>query len=219
MKLLAVGDIHAKAWIIDSVESLVSEYDKVVFIGDYVDDWDSNPEDSMKVLKKLKHLQDINSEDKIDCLIGNHDFAYIHGMKSKNSGYSRILQLILNDNKEIKDWLRDLSYSSYYDGVIYSHAGLTEEFLKGSIEQDKTINLWNDHTPIWVRPFDYAYLKTKQVFGHTPHETCTELLPDIWCIDTFSTKPNGDNIGDCTALEIIDGKEFNIIKINKKVLK
>ena len=39
MKVLAVGDIHTKKWIVDKVDEIADNYDKVVLIGDYADEW------------------------------------------------------------------------------------------------------------------------------------------------------------------------------------
>ena len=37
MKILCVGDIHAKPQIIYAVAKLVKDYDRVIFLGDYLD--------------------------------------------------------------------------------------------------------------------------------------------------------------------------------------
>jgi hypothetical protein len=51
------------------------------------------------------------------------------------------------------------------------------------------------------------------VFGHNPSKEVWQPTPKTWCIDTFSHDQNNNPIGDQTMLEIIDGKEFNIINI------
>lgn len=37
-RVLAIGDIHTKTWIVDKVSKVIDDYDKVVFCGDYADD-------------------------------------------------------------------------------------------------------------------------------------------------------------------------------------
>lgn len=54
MKVLAVGDIHTKLWIIEAVKSVVDNYDTIVFVGDYVDDWGKSPDESIKSWQALK---------------------------------------------------------------------------------------------------------------------------------------------------------------------
>ena len=40
-------------------------------------------------------------------------------------------------------------------------------------------------------------------------KTCQEIQPNVWCIDTFSTMPDGGLFGDGSVLEIIDGEKFS----------
>jgi len=41
-KVFVIPDVHLKPWILDKAEEILSqkEYDKVVCLGDLVDDWD-----------------------------------------------------------------------------------------------------------------------------------------------------------------------------------
>ena len=214
MKILAVGDIHTKQWIVSHVEKVTSSYDKIVFVGDYVDDWGETSAASIETVKRLKKLDDTHP-DKFEFLLGNHDYTYVNNIPFPSSGYSEITNILLSsaENREHKEWLSLLKYITILDGVIYSHAGVTNKFVEHNMVDGLTVNMWNDSTPIWARHSNHGYLKTPQVFGHTPQNTCVELEPNIWCIDTFSTTPNGEPIGDNTVLEIIDGKKFNIVKL------
>ncbi|MCA9339515.1 MAG: metallophosphoesterase, partial [Candidatus Saccharibacteria bacterium] len=205
--VLAVGDIHTKRWIISLVESVVEEYDKVVFVGDYADDWNADSYESIDTWQRLKTLSDKNS-DKIVVLQGNHDHIYVNDTSSLQSGYDHMTKYLIDmpSNKTTKEWLAGLPYVVKIDGVTYSHAGIDDRWD----EKD----MWTDTSPIWVRPNAARYKKMRQVVGHTPQRTVTRVEPNIWLIDTFSTHPNGSPIGDGTMLEIIDGKKFNKIKIH-----
>lgn len=210
MKVLAVGDIHCKPEIIDKVWEIIDDYNTVVFVGDYADDWEATPQDSINIWQKLKDFQDA-CPSKVKLVTGNHDYIYAHYTKTLQSGYSQFTQTLIDmpENRELREWLRDLPITLEIEGVVYSHAGLTNVWKEEY--NDSSTRLWQNDSPIWLRPdFLYSYKEVPQVFGHTPSETCWEVKPDIWCIDTFSTAPDGQPIGDETVLEITDGKIFSI---------
>lgn len=206
-RVLAVGDIHTKGWIVDRVSKIIDNYDKVVFCGDYADDFNASPQDTLNTWELLKSLQS-KYQNKVSLVLGNHDYIYVHVTPSLQTGYSHVTQTLINapENKALRKWLMGMPVVIEIDGVIYSHAGITDEW---SGAQDVN-GLWNDVSPIWARPSsNVMYKNTAQVFGHTPMETCQEIQPNAWCIDTFSTMPDGSLFGDGSVLEIIDGKKFS----------
>lgn len=211
MKLLAVGDVHTKGWIINEVEKLVPKYDTVIFCGDYADDWGKEAPDTLDTWHKLYMLME-KYPGKVKAVLGNHDFIYVNRTPSLQSGYNSVTQLAVNApaNKYLKDWLLSLPITLEVDGVTFSHAGVAKGW-NGTTEMN---DLWQDHSPIWVRPGWGEYVNMPQVFGHTPSATCTELHPSIWCIDTFSTFSDGSPIGDQTVLEINYGK-YKKIKLHE----
>jgi predicted phosphodiesterase len=46
-KILAIGDIHTKIWIIKKVAKVINDYDKVVFCGDFADDFSASPQNTL----------------------------------------------------------------------------------------------------------------------------------------------------------------------------
>lgn len=216
MRVLAVGDIHAKTWIIESVARLVDNYDAIIFVGDYADDWNKGPLATIESWKALRALQALYPR-RIKALTGNHDYIYTHNTKTVSGGYNQITQMLLNspDNRFLKKWLKELPVIEEIDGVTYSHAGISESW-NGKLD---TNSLWKDDSPIWARPTDapyrVEYKKIPQVFGHTPSPTCWEVSDKVWCIDTFSTYPDGTPIGDETVLSITNGKTFKKIRLKK----
>jgi len=209
MKILAVGDVHTKQFVIDRVEKLLPKYDRVIFVGDYADDFGKDGLESIDTWHRLFMLQQAN-EDKVKLVLGNHDFIYVNKTPSLQSGYNAVTQLSINAPayKYLKDWLLGLPITLEEDGVTFSHAGIAHGW-NGTNEMD---DLWQDHSPLWVRPSWGSYAQIPQVFGHTPSETCWEVAKDIWCIDTFSTYADGTPYGDHTMLEIVNGKKFKKIK-------
>lgn len=211
MKILAVGDIHTKIWIIDLVESVIDNYDAVVFVGDYADDFGAGPMDSINTWYRLMDLFKAYP-DKVKAVKGNHDYIYTVKTPTIQSGYDYKTQLLINspEHKKLKNWLVSLPLMIEVDGVLYAHAGIDERW-DGS--QDVS-SMWQNISPIWTRPDWAQYKKIPQVVGHTPSQTCWEVEDNIWCIDTFSTYPNGKPYGDGTMLVVTDGTKFEKIKIN-----
>ena len=107
MKILAVGDIHTKLWIIDEVEKLIDDYDAVIFVGDYADDFGKEATDSLAAWKKLWDLQYRHGPDKVKLVLGNHDYIYVNKTPTLQTGYDPVTHLAINSpaNKYLKDWL------------------------------------------------------------------------------------------------------------------
>lgn len=210
MKVLAIGDIHTKQWMIYEAAERINKYDAIVFVGDYADDWNASAIKSLETWEMLKKFQE-NYPDKVKLVTGNHDYIYAHKTPTSQSGYNQVTQLLLNshENKALKLWLENLPITLELDGVTYSHAGVTVFYVEGH-------ELWDNDSPLWARPGGEQYESYPQVFGHTPSQTCWEVQPNVWCIDTFSTYPDGRLIGDQTMLSITDGKTFEKVKTETK---
>lgn len=238
MKILAVGDLHRKWGVVGRILHFAKKngYKKVVFMGDYADDF-------MGDFKDTRHLWDLMIDPPrgykrmVVPLMGNHDFAYafapelkmMFGDNDVQTGFDRatLKSIDIPFMKFIADWFK---LQTSIDGVLYTHAGMTTEWAEKWLERDP-IQIANipgplrfpymyfaDQTsPIWARyregvtPTFYSKLHPKQVFGHTPVKTCTEFEDGCWCIDTFSTDRIGRPIGDRSILEIEDGRNFRVI--------
>ena len=117
------------------------------------------------------------------------------------------------------------------DNVLFSHGGLTADFLKWLDEDlmfadiDDVIAagndasqdyLWNDASPLWFRP-QYETREIfradtyKQVVGHTPVEKIFEK-DGIISTDVFSTYRDGRQIGE-SAMMVIDSETGKYEKI------
>lgn len=214
-RILAVGDIHTKAWIFDLVEQVVDNYDTVVFCGDYADNWNTLPTESLATWRRLKKF--IKDHPHARAVCGNHDYAYLHpSIAGHSSGWNAVTYALINspENRKLKEFLYTLPITIEIDGVTFSHAGITDRW-DGLLSVE---SIWNDVSPIWARPPAWGgqarYKQIKQVIGHNPSESIWNPQKDIWCIDTFSETSKNKPIGDHSVLEIIDGETFKKIQIN-----
>jgi len=142
MKILIIGDIHGKddwKWILEKIDL----FDKIIFVGDYVDSF-TRPSKVIKqnlyelILLKRKYM------DKVFFLLGNHDYAYVF-CKSNTSGFRSMDYL---DIKEIFDrnWrLFDVAWGYYSENkldkngmpqyTLITHAGLTQSYKSNFIDK------------------------------------------------------------------------------------
>lgn len=125
MRTLIISDIHQRIKQIDSILNNET-FDRVVFLGDYFDDFNDTPQDSYRMALWLKkNLQD----ERFVFLFGNHDISYFSvNRNAQCSGYT--------DNKDIAIWeildTNDFDKFKFFwmqDGWLCSHAGLVDSFL------------------------------------------------------------------------------------------
>lgn len=216
MKVFVIPDIHLKPWIFDRVEEFLSkgEYDRIVCLGDLVDDWDqeSNLELYEETFERLRSFIE-KHPDMLYCY-GNHDISYV--WSAHESGYSEEARnTVLEGISMLKEHLpqETLGFIHRIDNVLFSHAGLLKVFVDHFLS-DQQLNLddmliqinsfgkdemWCNASPIWARPqdgwIDLYHKDMLQVVGHTPMEK-TDYLNGLLTVDNFSTYRNGTPIGD-----------------------
>jgi predicted phosphodiesterase len=125
MRIAVIGDIHGlETW--KNVLDNVGDYDKVVFIGDYVDSYVMPKNIQLDNLRAIIELKD-TYPDKVVLLLGNHDMHYINDML-ECSGFSwnkyKMFHKIYIDN------LDKFKMIHREGDFIFSHAGLSNEYLK-----------------------------------------------------------------------------------------
>ena len=75
--ILVIPDIHGRLFWLDKTKD-ISDYDKVIFLGDYLDPYkDENitVKDAIENFKKIIQFKKDNL-DKVVLLLGNHDLPY-----------------------------------------------------------------------------------------------------------------------------------------------
>lgn len=123
MKTLVCGDLHTKWHIFERVKELSKDYDRVIFLGDYVDDWNTVPEASYNILTGVKELWE-SSPSKVSLLIGNHDLSEWIGTPFACSGYNKISHSLVSEFFT-KFW-EIFKLAEYEQGFVITHAGITE---------------------------------------------------------------------------------------------
>ena len=205
MKVLIIPDVHLKSWIFHQADTLVpkNKYDRIVCLGDICDDW--NQDFNLDLYKAtFEYLLDFdkNHPDTLWCY-GNHDISYLYHFIE--SGFSDMLcesikKLVLQMQTELKD---RLAVMHRIDNVLFSHAGLTADYVEKHFKNDDDIdsiinkvngfiktkkqanNIWQPDSPIWERPQHnysrypiemYKADKYWQIIGHSPTEKPEESV-------------------------------------------
>lgn len=134
MKIISIGDLHGRdTWKIIKPE----RWDKIVFIGDYVDSF------SVKnVLMKLNLEKVINFKkqfpEKVILLWGNHDLQYYLGYdKHGCSGYIPEMRYDFYDLFKGNEDLFQVAYQ--VDNYLWTHAGIHKGWYKYRFQNCK----WN----------------------------------------------------------------------------
>jgi hypothetical protein len=128
MKILTFGDIHGyDFW----KKYDFTKYDKVIFVGDYVDDYLQNDFDIIDNLKQIIETKKKNI-DKVVLLWGNHDLQYLFLDNNKfacsgfRTSYSIIINSIFQENKKL------FQAAFEYNGYLWTHAGVSEQWYNYS---------------------------------------------------------------------------------------
>lgn len=233
MKVLVIPDIHLKPWMVKKAKELMHKesFDKAVFLGDFVDDWDE-----VKNIGLYNETFDATHDflkefpESLIC-IGNHDISYV--WNKWQSGFSNYaVDTVRCRLKELKRLVpaENIAFIHRIDTVLFSHAGLCESFVQEHFEHPEAFgideliaeincmrvdDLWRDNSPLWVRPqYGYCpmYSDLLQVVGHTPTATC-ELKDKVLSVDVFSTHRDKTPVGCewfvCVDTETGEFKEFS----------
>lgn len=129
MRILTIGDIHGRSvW-----EKLVNDkFDKIVFIGDYVDSFTIY--DSYIISNLLNILQfKKDNPDVVELLWGNHELQYLfryseYGCSGFRENIYLTLHQIFNENKHL------LNVAFQIDNYLWTHAGVTSKWYERFLE-------------------------------------------------------------------------------------
>ncbi len=123
MKHIIIGDLHGRnVW----QEIDISLYDKVVFLGDYVDSVDLANETILENLKEILKLKQSNPE-KVILLWGNHDAQYLHFPLYRCTNFRQ--EMLFELTSIFKDNHSCFQMAYQKDNYIFTHAGLSNDWF------------------------------------------------------------------------------------------
>lgn len=124
MKILVVPDIHGSwANIIPYIKANKDLVDKIVTLGDYVDDWDDRL-NGLVMINGFKQLIEMARAEpnKFVILIGNHDHSYISSQSCSGHRpqYAAEYHRMFMDNMDV------IHVAALIDRCLFSHAGISQ---------------------------------------------------------------------------------------------
>ena len=158
MKTIAIGDIHGLPVWKDIIKA-EGDFDRVVFVGDYVDSFYIPAEQQLQNLRGIVEFKK-SSDKEVILLIGNHDFHYLPGVTDYCSGYQPD---VAHEYTKIYSENRSLFKVAFMDenNYLFSHAGVTEPWMK-------EVGLFPYNIP-WIAPhLNELMLQTPQYFYFYP---------------------------------------------------
>lgn len=212
-KILVIGDTHGRDDWKKVVVNENAEFDKFIFLGDYFDSREGIQEhDQWWNFEDILEFKE-KRPDNVVLLFGNHDYHYLPSTNDRYSLFdSRLNQRIGNKLVHLIQ-NRTLQLIDREDHYLFSHAGVSEVFLKRNrltldnlndkVRMDPgllnfgnnmgTSSYGDDQTqsPIWIRPESLMASKVEgytHVIGHTQTKNGIERSIDgIILTDTLST--------------------------------
>lgn len=122
MKIIVIGDVHGKnCW----KDIIPSNYDKIIFLGDYLDSFTISKSDQISNFFDILSFKK-DFPDKVVLLLGNHDMHYVDS-KYKCSGFDMMLYMTLNLYFHSEKHLFQVAYQvrTKKRPIIFTHAGIT----------------------------------------------------------------------------------------------
>lgn len=139
MKTIIISDIHGRVyWIEDALSSpLLRPYDKVLFLGDYFDDYGDTSDDALNSAIWLK--QSLHISNRIH-LYGTHDLWYRFPFNPyiKVSGNTEEKYKTIQRVLTIEDW--DLLKLYHYEqDYLITHAGISSYIISDYVFKNRNI--------------------------------------------------------------------------------
>jgi len=238
-RILLVGDLHVKTFLLPFIDRAIddSKPDRVIVLGDYLDDWGVNSKTNLEGLMRI--LVWARGRGDVTLLLGNHDLAYFSrsgNCPGNNLSIQAPVHHLFEENLDI------VRVADAEEDWLFTHAGLcsmwAQQYLdtpKNAAEAAEQINVllccqeglthlesvgrgrggWQKPGPLWADWFELIgdpYPGINQIVGHTPTEAClnktTSSGEQLWCCcDTFSTTNTGRHIGDGSVLLLDSGAD------------
>lgn len=184
-KILIIPDVHGRAFW-KYAKDHIDEFDKVVFLGDYLDpypyEWISFDE-AVNNFKEILEFKKSNL-DKVELLMGNHcgHYIWLDFMNCSRLEYERRNEM----NKLYCDNYKLFRSVYLHDKCLFSHAGVYEDWLNKynlKLEDflDKDISFWNGDKLHYLEDCSYhrgGRDKVGSLLWADIHESLTNHLLD-----------------------------------------
>jgi len=143
MRVLSLGDIHGfdtwksplNYWRPEETSD-VDQFDKIIFVGDYVDEFILT---DAQILKNFEEIIELKKKypEKVELLLGNHDVQYIYPTGNKCTGFRESmffqLSMLFQENKKL------FKIAHQEQNYLWTHAGIHRGFWSDQIMNKKYV--------------------------------------------------------------------------------
>jgi hypothetical protein len=154
MKIAVIPDQHQRSYW-KKIMPRINEFDKIIFLGDYFDDWKNKWQHQMNNFQSIIDFKK-KYPDKIILLWGNHETSYY--FDERCSGYQAEYAIYITTTLKRNNDLIDVV--AVYDNWIFAHGGVSEAWMKcAGIKNVSEINQLFKERPNhfrWVGPCSYG---------------------------------------------------------------
>jgi len=233
MKIFTIADIHGRSNWKDfadisrllRLDNIKPEYDKYIFLGDYVDSYEETDAVilfNLKLIIEFKHKYPNN----VVLLLGNHDLQYmfsinIHGCSGVRLRAYHELHKVFNDNKHLFQPVYQI------DKYIFSHAGISTVWLnvlklykplEDSSISEYITSLFDEY---YLRLFDVGssrggYCKSGGIFWADKSDTTAWMLPNYHQIvghHSVELAPYTHALDDNSSITYVDNNKTGIYEL------
>lgn len=192
-KILAIGDTHGRTdWRV-LLEQDLSQYKRIVFIGDYFD-----THDDITQQQQIDNFQDIiffkkKYLDKVILLIGNHDYHYMGDFSITYSGFISANAFTVREllQQALKESLIQMSHLEVTKQIpiLFTHAGVTKTWWLKNGELDSLDNISNRINDLFIytpKVFEFTAGPKYNNYGDEICQTPIWIRPHSLLADTVS---------------------------------
>jgi len=129
IKIGVIGDLHGRdKWKV--FQDKLDEYEKIVFMGDFVDSFDKSDNQIFRNLQEILQFKESNDK-KVVLIYGNHDIQYYLDdySRARASGFRPSMLIKLKNIFKVHEKSFCISYQ--YEDTLFTHGG----FLTGFYNQ------------------------------------------------------------------------------------
>jgi len=228
MKILTIGDLQG---LPDWQRANSEEFDRIIFLGDYLDSPIVKDKEMITNLEGIISLKR-NNPDKVKLLLGNHEISYLY-KKHRATGYRYSIGTKVK--KLLSQNLNLFQVAFQIENYLWTHAGIHQEYythrvLPFILESDKNLGEtlerlfiemydpileigyerggWNRKMvggPFWIdssRLLENPLRGYHQIVGHTPVTTIERYMPFADDMNTSITL--------CDCIERGDGSFYEL---------
>lgn len=192
-----IGDLHGQIGVYDIIKTKFEEgkFDKIIFMGDYVDSFNIQDEYIIELVEDLIKLKTENM-DKVFLLWGNHDVQYLYMPGFRCSGfrisYATKLKELFKDNLEL------FQIAHQEGNILATHAGVTNMWY----------HLYEKYIKNWA---NFPKTKLDPIKDIAQVLNMISLTHDDWILHSIGTKRGGVTTGGPLWADMSEIRKYGLI--------